>query len=118
MRYEAVVRRDCVVARLAFVAMVAALFASAHGRAFAESTGYGKVGDPINLVVGYQPYGTENLDAVVVREKDLWKKYLPAGSTVKMEIALQGSIIVNNMLAGKQQIGFMRDMPSIISTTK
>src|SRR6267143_1541617 len=30
----------------------------------------------------------------------------------------QGAIIVNNMLAGKQNIGYMGDMPSIVSTTK
>jgi NitT/TauT family transport system substrate-binding protein len=35
-----------------------------------------------------------------------------------MQIGLQGSIIVNNMIAGKQHIGFMGDMPSIIATTK
>ena len=86
--------------------------------AAAEDMDYGKPGDPIKLVVGYQPYGTENLDAIVLREKQFYKKYLPPGSTVEMEIALQGSIIVNSMLAGKQQIGHMGDMPSIISTTK
>lgn len=85
---------------------------------YADDVDYGKVGGPVKLVVGYQPYGTENLDAVVIREKELWKKYLPAGSTVEMQIALQGSIIVNNMLAGKQHIGFMGDMPSITATTK
>src|SRR6266850_2039967 len=86
--------------------------------AWAEEIDYGKVGGPVKLTVGYQPYGTENLDAIVIRDKELWKKFLPAGSTVEMEIALQGSIIVNNMLAGKQHIGFMGDMPSIIATTK
>jgi len=88
------------------------------GPAVADDPDYGTVGGPIKLVVGYQPYGTENLDAIVIREKELWKKYLPAGSTVEMQIALQGSIIVNNMLAGKQHIGFMGDMPSIKATTK
>jgi len=84
----------------------------------AQESDYGKPGEPVNLVVGYQPYGTENLDGIVMREKELWTKYLPKGSTVEMQIALQGSIIVNNMLAGKAAIGFMGDMPSITSTTK
>jgi NitT/TauT family transport system substrate-binding protein len=79
---------------------------------------FGKQGDPIQLVVGYQPYGTENLDAVVMRAKEMWKKYLPPGSSVEMQVALQGSTIVNNMLAGKQHIGFMGDMPAITATTK
>jgi len=104
-----------VVARLLPVLATVFLF---HGIAAAGDADYGKPGQPIKLVVGYQPYGTENLDAIVIREKELWKTHLPAGSTVDMQIALQGSIIVNNMLAGKAQIGFMGDMPSIISNTK
>jgi NitT/TauT family transport system substrate-binding protein len=88
------------------------------GAGVARATDYGKTGEPVHLVVGYQPYGTENLDAIVLRAKELWKKYLPVGSTVEMQVALQGPIIVNNMLAGKQQIGFMGDMPSIAATTK
>jgi NitT/TauT family transport system substrate-binding protein len=79
---------------------------------------FGKPGEPINLVIGYQPYGTENLDAIIVQARQTWKKYLPPGSTVDMQVALQGSIIVNNMLAGKQQIGFMGDTPAITATTK
>jgi sulfonate transport system substrate-binding protein len=90
----------------------------ALGFEVAAAQEFGKPGGPINLVIGYQPYGTENLDAVVMRAKETWKKYLPSGSTVDMQVALQGSIIVNNMLAGKQQIGFMGDMPAIASTTK
>ncbi len=46
------------------------------------------------------------------------KKYLPAGSTVEFQIGLQGAIVVNTMLAGKQHIGYMGDMPAIVSTTK
>jgi NitT/TauT family transport system substrate-binding protein len=48
----------------------------------------------------------------------LWKKYLPAGSTVDFNIGLQGSIIVNAMLAGKESIGYLGDMPAIVATTK
>lgn len=84
----------------------------------AGNSDFGSIGAPIHLVVGYSPYGTENLDAIVFAERQLWKKYLPAGSTVEMQPALQGTIIVNNMLAGKQQIGFFGDMPAIAATTK
>ncbi len=79
---------------------------------------YGKVGDPVQLVVGYQPYYTESWSGVVMRSKKFYEKYLPKGSTVEFQIGLQGAIIVNNMLAGKQHIGYMGDMPSIVSTTK
>jgi len=74
--------------------------------------------DPVRLVVGYQPYDTISYSAVVIRGLELWKKYLPPGSTVEFESALQGAIIVNAMLADKQQIGYLGDMPAVVSTTK
>ena len=79
---------------------------------------YGKPGEPVNLVVGYQPYYTESWSGVVINGKQLWKKYLPPGSTVEFQVGLQGAIIVNQMLAGKQHIGYMGDMPAIVATTK
>lgn len=79
---------------------------------------YGKPGQPVHLVVGYQPYYTEAWSGMVMRGKEFWKKYLPQGSTVEFQVGLQGAIIVNAMLAGKQHIGYMGDMPAIVSTTK
>ena len=43
--------------------------------------GFGEPGDPIQLVVGYQPYYTEAWSAVVVRGLGLHERYLPRGST-------------------------------------
>ena len=60
--------------------------------------------DPVHLTVGYQPYDTISYSAVVIRGLDLWKKHLPPGSTVDFQAALQGAIIVNAMLADKEQI--------------
>jgi NitT/TauT family transport system substrate-binding protein len=79
---------------------------------------YGKLGTPVHLVVGYQPYDSEAWSAVVLNGLQLWKKYLPPGSAVEFQQALQGSIIVNNMLAGKQSIGYFGDMPAIVGATK
>jgi len=73
---------------------------------------------PIKLVVGYQPYDTISYSAVVIRALELWKKYLPPGSEVEFQNALQGSLIVNQMLANKQQIGYLGDMPAVVATTK
>ena len=53
------------------------------------------------LVVGYQPYYTESWSGVVINGKQLWKKYLPPGSTVEFQIGLQGAIIVNAHDAAK-----------------
>src|ERR1700730_13833580 len=83
-----------------------------------EVKDYGKPGSPVELVVGYQPYYTESWSGVIMRNKKFYEKYLPQGSKVEFQIGLQGAIIVNNMLAGKQHIGYMGDMPSIVSTTK
>jgi NitT/TauT family transport system substrate-binding protein len=80
--------------------------------------GVGFAADPVKLVVGYQPYDTISYSAVVIRALGLWKKYLPPGSEVEFQNALQGSIIVNQMLANKQQIGYLGDMPAVVATTK
>ncbi len=77
---------------------------------------FGKEGEPVNLVVGYQPYYTESWSGVVNNGKQLWKKYLPEGSTAEFQIGLQGSVIVNAMTGEKQHIGYMGDMPAIAST--
>jgi NitT/TauT family transport system substrate-binding protein len=95
--------------------LVGVLFA---GSATAADIDYGKPGTPVKIVVGYQPYYTQAWSGVVMRGKKFYEKYLPQGSTVEFQIGLQGAIIVNNMLAGKQHIGYMGDMPSIVSTTK
>ncbi|MBY0269550.1 MAG: ABC transporter substrate-binding protein [Burkholderiales bacterium] len=86
--------------------------------ASAADIDFGKPGTPVKLVIGYQPYYTQAWSGVVMRGKKFYEKYLPKGSEVEFQIGLQGAIIVNNMLAGKQHIGYMGDMPSIVSTTK
>ena len=106
---------------LGLTAVVAAFGISSTGfmsSASAAELDFGKVGEPVNLVVGYQPYYTEAWSGVVMKGLKLYEKYLPEGSTVKFEIGLQGGIIVNAMLAGKQHIGYMGDMPAIVATTK
>ena len=103
----------------ATLAAVASLTAPVSTRSvLAADIDYGKPGTPVNLIVGYQPYYTQAWSGVVMRGKEMWKKYLPPGSTVEFQVGLQGAIIVNAMLAGKQHIGYMGDMPAIVSTTK
>jgi NitT/TauT family transport system substrate-binding protein len=100
---------------------LAMLIASATGvanDARAADLDYGKPGEPVHLVVGYQPYYSEAWSGAVINGLQLWKKYLPAGSTVEFHIGLQGSIIVNSMLAGKASLGYLGDMPAIVGATK
>ena len=102
----------------AAAAIAAVLGASVAVSALAADIDYGKPGTPVKLVVGYQPYYTQAWSGVVMRGKKFYEKYLPKGSEVEFQVGLQGAIIVNNLLAGKQHIGYMGDMPSIVSTTK
>jgi len=107
--------------RRTVLSMVAAAGIAVSGfttSATAAEIDFGEIGDPIDLVVGYQPYYTEAWSGVVMKGLKLYEKYLPEGSTVEFQIGLQGGIIVNAMLAGKQHIGYMGDMPAIVATTK
>jgi NitT/TauT family transport system substrate-binding protein len=104
-------------AALRWALAVLAPLALMTGLAHAQDD-YGKPGGPVKITVGYQPYYTQSWSGVVMRGKKFYEKYLPAGSQVEFQIGLQGAIIVNNMLAGKQSIGYMGDMPAIVSTTK
>ena len=96
---------------------IATLLATVAPASAAASKDYGKPGDPIELVIGYQPYYTESWSGVIMRDKKFYEKYLPKGSTVTFQIGLQGAIIVNGMLAGKVDIGYVGDMPGIVSTS-
>ncbi len=107
-------RQKAVVGVLAAIGFTSGSYTSVT----AAELDYGEIGDPINLVVGYQPYYTEAWSGVVMKGMKLYEKYLPEGSTVEFQIGLQGGIIVNAMLAGKQHIGYMGDMPAIVATTK
>jgi len=107
----------------AVLCAVCASFVSAFalaigGLAHAAELNYGKPGEPIKLVFGYQPYATLTWSGAVQRKKEFWKKYLPPGSTVEFQIGLQGAVIVNQMVAGKQHIGHLGDTPAIVATTK
>ena len=100
------------------IAIIAVALLGLAFSTFSFAADFGKPGQPIKLVVGHPCCYTEVWSVMALRGKDLWKKYLPQGSTVDFEIGLQGSTIVNNMLAGKAQIGYIGDLPAIVSTTK
>jgi NitT/TauT family transport system substrate-binding protein len=104
-----------VAALLVAPACLSARDGDAGGGSRAES---GKKTEPIHLTIGYQPYYTQGWSGVAMRGKEFWKKYLPEGSTVSFQVGLQGAVIVSQLLAGKQQIGYMGDMPSLIATSK
>src|SRR5258706_10201308 len=86
--------------------------------AMAADFEFGKPGEPVKLVVGHPSHYAATWSVHVLHGKELWKKYLPAGSTVEYQTGLAGAVIVNNMLAGKQYIGYLGDIPAIVATTK
>jgi NitT/TauT family transport system substrate-binding protein len=113
-------QRACAQLREKFFGLLAGLscmLAGAQPGLSEENKDYGKPGTPIDLVVGYQPYYTESWSGVIMRSKKLYEKYLPQGSKVDFQIGLQGAIIVNGMLAGKVDLGYVGDMPGIVSTS-
>ncbi len=77
---------------------------------------FGKPGDPVHLVVGYLPRYTESWSGVVNNGKQFWKKYFPAGSTIDFQLMGHGLFIIDAMVAGKQHLGYMGDMPAIEGT--
>jgi NitT/TauT family transport system substrate-binding protein len=102
-------------ALIAFCSFTASAFNTPANAAAVKD--YGKPGDPIELVIGYQPYYTESWSGVIMRDKKFYEKYLPKGSSVSFQVGLQGAIIVNGMLAGKVDVGYVGDMPGIVSTS-
>ncbi len=86
---------------------------------YGEPTGkFGKIGDPVTLTIGYQPYGTIHWTATVNKQAQLLEKYLPPGSKVVWFRALSGPLISNNMYAGKNQFGYMSDTPALAVSDK
>ena len=112
LKSKKLIKRRTMLAAFAAAGVACAGYTSSASAAELE---YGEIGDPVNLVVGYQPYYTEAWSGVVMKGLKLYEKYLPEGSTVEFQIGLQGGIIVNAMLAGKQHIGYMGDMPAIVA---
>jgi NitT/TauT family transport system substrate-binding protein len=104
-------------AGLSVAVIFAAGFMTAGPASAAAEKDYGKPGDAIDLVIGYQPYYTESWSGLIMRDQKFYEKYLPKGSTVSFQVGLQGAIIVNGMLAGKVDIGYVGDMPGIVSTS-
>jgi sulfonate transport system substrate-binding protein len=107
-------RLSAVLIRATSIAALLVAAATVH----AADAELGKPGAAIKLKIGHPCCYTEVWSAMALRGKDLWKKHLPPGSSVEFEIGLQGSTIVNNMLAGKTHVGYVGDLPSIIATTK
>ena len=74
--------------------------------------GYGSVGEPVDIGIGYLPYAADIITADLIKKGNLWQKYFPSGSHIEWRRFLGGTAVTNNMLADKVQIGYMGDAPS------
>src|SRR5437660_8939458 len=119
MEYDSQPKESQMKVKLMLLLAAALLVGSnlAAAPATAADINFGKPGEPVELVVGYQPYYTESWSGVIMRDKKFYEKYLPKGSKVEFQIGLQGAIVVNGMLAGKVDVGYVGDMPGIVSTS-
>ncbi len=88
---------------------------AAAKEAFAQSKPAGK---PVEVRVGYFPSWVGGWSSSIIKSRDLWKKHLPAGSSVAWDVEIVGPPIVANLLANKSHIGYMGDMPALVATTK
>jgi NitT/TauT family transport system substrate-binding protein len=85
------------------------------GNALAQTPPPGK---PVNVGVGYFPSWVGGWSGAVIKHKELWKQYLPAGSKIDWDVHVVGAPVANNLLAGKLQIGYLGDTPGFVATTK
>lgn len=75
-------------------------------------------GAPVKIASNYFLGWTGAWDTLILKEAKLWEKWLPAGSMVEWKRNLQGPPVITDILANKQQIGYLGDNPAIVATTK
>lgn len=75
-------------------------------------------GPPAKISTNYWLAWTGAWDTVILKEAKLWEKWLPKGSEVSWKRNLQGPPVITDLVAGKQEIGYIGDNPSIVATTK
>lgn len=109
-------------AKLALVAVL-----SATPSAFANSEATWKSisakaanapGKAVEIQTNYWLAWTGAWDTVIMKEAKIAEKWLPKGSTIEWKRNLQGPPVITDLVANKQQIGYIGDNPSIVSTTK
>lgn len=71
-----------------------------------------------SFTVGYFPSWVGAWPVVIAKKKGLYAKHLPPGTKVNWDVQVVGPPIVNNMLAGKTDIGYFADFPAIVASTK
>lgn len=106
--------RVIVNAILLFIAVVLSIPIGAAAADQDVGVKYGRPGQPVQLVVGYQPYFTQAWSSMVLRGRRLHEKYLPSGSRVTFEMGIRGAGVITEALqTGDQQIGYLGSAPAV-----
>jgi len=95
---------------IVLAALTATLFAGSAQSQSPVST------EKVTIRLGYQPL-TPTFSAIIVTGAKLWKPYLPNVEVERFD-TMSGMPLVNNMLAGRVDIGVFGDMPSIVLGSK
>jgi NitT/TauT family transport system substrate-binding protein len=94
-------------------------FLSTSGKAlsvaFADTPPSGK---PAHMTYSYTTQWFGSWGMLYVKNKELWKNYLPKGSKLHWDYEVNGPVILNNLLANKSQIGNVGDMPAYVSVSR
>jgi len=96
------------VRRLCRLILCATLGAAAPG-AWTASPLLGKPGEPIRLVVAFNPYMAPSSTLAIVHGKELWKRHLPPGSRVDLELGIRGRAIADFLRKGELHIAYSGD---------
>lgn len=70
-------------------------------------------GTGTTLTMGYQPFSAHAWEALIMKHSDIPEKYLPDGYSLEWQSALQGAVVGNRISVGKNQVGWMGDMPAL-----
>lgn len=100
--------------------IAAAAIAASGLAAWHPEMAYGQQakGEAVDITAAVRPDWTQGWGGMIIEEKQLWKKYLPKGSSVQFTHPIQGGIVTNDMLANKAQVGYVGDTPAIVATYK
>ncbi|EMA46737.1 nitrate/sulfonate/bicarbonate ABC transporter periplasmic component-like protein [Halococcus saccharolyticus DSM 5350] len=63
--------------------------------------------------MGYQPFSAHAWEALIMKHSDIPQQYLPDDYSLEWQSALQGAVIGNRISVGKNQAGWMGDMPAL-----
>jgi NitT/TauT family transport system substrate-binding protein len=99
--------RGGAVRRLSLLIVSSAMLAaatSAHAASF-----LGRPGEPIRLAVGFNPYMAPSSTLGIVYGRGLWKRHLPPGSHVDLELGIRGPALADLLRSGALQIAYSGD---------